>query len=467
MKQFDLNIEKILEDWEVYHALRELIANAIDEHTLTNTKEPEIYKKNEYWVIRDYGRGINSKHLTQNESIEKKKSDDVIGKYGIGLKDALATLDRNGVNIVIHSKHNKISIETRNKNGFDISTLHAIIDDSIDQDFQGTMIVISGIKDEDMYKAKDLFLKYSNEKIIDKNKHGYIIEKNQKKANIYIRGVKVAEEENFMYSYNITHLTGVMKKAINRERTHVGRQAYSEAIKKILTKSTDAQVLEKICSYFENVFSKKPDELSWNEVGDHTIKELNKTGNYIFLSKSEAVNKANIIDTLKMEGKKVIIIDDYDLIRISNNSGEGFQNLTNYINETNKSFKFEIVSYKELTSTEKNVFDKINDILNIYGGLPKNVSDILISKTMRMDESGTETLGYYSHTEKVIIIKRSELKKLSSFAGVLIHELIHADYGVEDSTREFEIALTSKIGNFVDKLINQNSKPGLFRKKGK
>jgi hypothetical protein len=25
-KKFDLNIEKILEDWEVYHAIREIIA---------------------------------------------------------------------------------------------------------------------------------------------------------------------------------------------------------------------------------------------------------------------------------------------------------------------------------------------------------------------------------------------------------------------------------------------------------
>ena len=31
MKKFDLNIEKVLEDWEVYHAVREVIANALDE----------------------------------------------------------------------------------------------------------------------------------------------------------------------------------------------------------------------------------------------------------------------------------------------------------------------------------------------------------------------------------------------------------------------------------------------------
>lgn len=32
-KEFDLNIEKILENWEIYHAIRELIANALDEQS--------------------------------------------------------------------------------------------------------------------------------------------------------------------------------------------------------------------------------------------------------------------------------------------------------------------------------------------------------------------------------------------------------------------------------------------------
>ena len=31
IREFDLNIEKILENWEVYHAIREIIANALDE----------------------------------------------------------------------------------------------------------------------------------------------------------------------------------------------------------------------------------------------------------------------------------------------------------------------------------------------------------------------------------------------------------------------------------------------------
>lgn len=104
-KQFDLNIEKILEDWETWHAIREVMANAIDEQILTQTKEIDIFKDARgHWHIRDYGRGFKHEHLTQKENEEKLWNSHMIGKFGIGLKDALAMFDRNRVNVLIESK---------------------------------------------------------------------------------------------------------------------------------------------------------------------------------------------------------------------------------------------------------------------------------------------------------------------------------------------------------------------------
>ena len=129
MKKFDLNIEKILENWETFHAVRELIANALDEQLLTNTKEVEILKHGNSWIIRDFGRGLKYTHLTQNENQEKLSNPNVIGKFGIGLKDALATFDRKGIKVTAKSKHSQITIAKSEKEGFnDILTLHAIIE---------------------------------------------------------------------------------------------------------------------------------------------------------------------------------------------------------------------------------------------------------------------------------------------------------------------------------------------------
>ena len=120
MKEFDLNIEKILENWETFHAVREIIANAIDEQ-------------------------------------------------------------------------------------------------NIDKKFIGTEFILTGLKDKDIELAKNLFLKFTGEKILEQTKNGEIVKKIGKTSNIYINGIKVAEEENFLFSYNITSITKTIKKALNRE----------------------------------------------------------------------------------------------------------------------------------------------------------------------------------------------------------------------------------------------------------
>jgi 3-hydroxyacyl-CoA dehydrogenase len=39
LRESDLNIEKVLENWDVSDALREIMANVIDEQLLTNTSD--------------------------------------------------------------------------------------------------------------------------------------------------------------------------------------------------------------------------------------------------------------------------------------------------------------------------------------------------------------------------------------------------------------------------------------------
>jgi hypothetical protein len=38
VRKFDLNVEEILENWEVSHAVREIIANALDEQKLSESE---------------------------------------------------------------------------------------------------------------------------------------------------------------------------------------------------------------------------------------------------------------------------------------------------------------------------------------------------------------------------------------------------------------------------------------------
>ena len=111
MKNFDLNIEDVLENWEPFHAIREVIANALDERLITGTADIEIDEGTGGWHIRDFGRGIRIEHFTMNENPEKLDGvEGIIGKFGVGLKDALATFNRNGISPVIKSAHGTFTI---------------------------------------------------------------------------------------------------------------------------------------------------------------------------------------------------------------------------------------------------------------------------------------------------------------------------------------------------------------------
>lgn len=67
-KSFDLNIEQILENWEVSHGIREVIANALDEQLLAGTAPVVIEKRDGKSFVRDLGRGIRYTHLTRTRT---------------------------------------------------------------------------------------------------------------------------------------------------------------------------------------------------------------------------------------------------------------------------------------------------------------------------------------------------------------------------------------------------------------
>lgn len=92
IRKFDLNVEEILENWEISHAVREIIANALDEQKLSESEEIVIFEDKGGWHIRDFGRGLRYQNLTQKENEEKLQHEGLIGRFGVGLKDALATL---------------------------------------------------------------------------------------------------------------------------------------------------------------------------------------------------------------------------------------------------------------------------------------------------------------------------------------------------------------------------------------
>jgi hypothetical protein len=65
--------------------------------------------------------------------------------------------------------------------------------------------------------------------MLESTDHGDVLARggSDSPARVYVKGLLVAEEPNFLFSYNVTRLSAVLRRALNRERSNAGRGAYS------------------------------------------------------------------------------------------------------------------------------------------------------------------------------------------------------------------------------------------------
>ena len=103
---------------------------------------------------------------------------------------------------------------------------------------------MKGCSSIDVEDAKRFFLRFSGLVCKEQTEYGDVYSTRNNKSEIFINGVKVAEEENFLFSYNITSLNATLRKALNRERSNVGRSAYSDRVRSILLNVKSDEVID-------------------------------------------------------------------------------------------------------------------------------------------------------------------------------------------------------------------------------
>jgi hypothetical protein len=312
---FDLNIETVLEHWTLPFAIREIIANALDEQALTGTADPAIFKDQYgYWHIADSGRGIRYEHLTQNENDEKRRNPQVIGQFGMGLKDALAVFDRRGAEVEIRSAHSDITTGRRPKEGFpDVVTLHALISRPSDPSQRGTDVVLNGVTDEDVEAAKGFFLRYSGEHLLESTEYGDVLARRSRHApaRVYVKGLFVAEEPNFLFSYNITRLSAPLRRALNRERSNVGRSAYSDRVKAILTACRSTAVAAPLADGLNAYATGRLfDELAWRDVALHACRVLQTNEKVVFATAWQMATGSAQLQYAQDDGYRIVIVPE-------------------------------------------------------------------------------------------------------------------------------------------------------------
>jgi hypothetical protein len=470
-REFDLNIERVLENWTVAHALREVIANALDEQALTGTREPKIFRDDKgRWHIRDWGRGLRYEHLTQNENQEKlSHPSKVVGKFGVGLKDALATFDRHNIVVNIQARHGDITTGKQAKHGFaDVQTLHALITEPADSGFVGTEFILHGeaLSEPQIQEAKALFLRYAGDHEIDTTPFGSVLKPRDKatKPRIYVNGLRVAEEDNFLFSYNITSPTAALRRALNRERSNVGRGAYTDRVKTILLAcEADAVIADLVVDLQNYARGSQHDETQWLDVGLHACRQLNARREVIFLTASDLALAPDFVRRAREDGYQVVVVPDSvgaKLSGLNDPLGNPMRDLERYRDEWQDSFKFRFISPADMTMAERQIWDALPAIFGARGGRPDRVRDVKVSETMRLMEGRyQEAVGLWDEADQQIIVKRTQLQSLATFAGTVLHEVSHSLSLAPDVSLEFELKLTEELGSIVARQLADQHHP--------
>ena len=461
-KDFDLNIKRILTTWEVQHACRELVANALDEHVLCHLdpKTVVITLSDDRLTIKDQGRGITKFHFVQNESKEKVsnyKNSQIIGHFGIGMKDAVAVLARKERTLEIKCRHGRYTFEYKNKYGHDdITTLHVIIHDDIPSDFVGTEITVHPITEDELNKTKDLFLMFSNRRVLFECDYGQVLSNERGMSSIYVKGLRIDENQQYHYSFNIHEPSKGLRDKMSRDKNSISMGVYSTIVKKILTSTTKCDPLYQ---EIEGMILEKDTKDLKTDIGykDVTVHFTQNMKMKVIVTQEQCRSRPGVYDEIK-DRAQIVSKEQYEII--SRSAGRKCQTIDEIMNIGTQ--HDEEIAFEDMSTDEKATFDLGNDAIrsnpDIFGSfsMPKIVQNLTVR--------GKKVNGV--HSSGNILIDYNQLRTGGyNYFGTLAHEHAHKKSGAVDCTAAFEHCLTGMLGKCIDQFITPDEAPAPKRRK--
>jgi hypothetical protein len=294
---------------------------------------------------------------------------------------------------------------------------------------------------------------YSGEQLLESTEHGDVLARPARKspARVYVKGLRVAEEPNFLFSYNVTRLSAALRRALNRERSNVGRGAYTDRVKAILiacrSTSVAAPLAEDLNGYSAG---KLHDELAWRDVALHACRVLQTHEKVIFATAWQLADDTAQLQYAREDGYRIVVVPD-DIARslgdLTDLDGRPLVDLDKYRDEWNESFAFDFVGPGAMTPGEREVYGRIPDLCVLVGvSLAERRVSVEVSETMRLNVTGDPVLGLWEAAEHRIVIRRDQLSSLATFAATFLHEVGHMASGTADGTIPFEYELSRLLG---------------------
>lgn len=472
-RYYDLNAgNENLTHWKLEHALRELIANALDEQRETETKPIEVFWDEAGKLhIRDYGRGLEESHLVIGGAKRKEKDPNAIGHFDAGLKDALSVFYRDKIKVEFRSKHlysKKLAWKTKAEN---TKTIHVELKPVPDSLFVGTEFILEGISIESLDRAKSLFLFFQDRNPIEivQDKSGGVIgeiyETLSGESHLYVNGQQMSAAKNSLFSYNLLNVSEKVKAMPGRDREVRTFSTYKDQIVKLLRNATSATVIDALIEDLAKLSDQRSDEHSWTEVRSITSERLHSKGaNLVYVTEKELEELSAADKEIVAErGSRFQLMAQSEIDSLLKKFPEA-ETLESVRSDYKKGFEFEWIELEELSEDELLNFtlavENAKRILS-EGGLKHNFT-IRVSEKLMTTPFGGDTLGLWCSSQSEIVIKRSVLLDLKETYITIFHELAHAQHSYSDNTRDFEDDLGETIGLLAMALFSNSSTGDAF-----
>jgi hypothetical protein len=333
--------------------------------------------------------------------------------------------------------------------------LHAVVGAPAEVD--GTDVALGGISDADVAEAMGFFLVFDRSvEVLETTPAGQVLAgPGDAPRSVYVRGVRVAEDDGLLFSYNVTKVDAKLRRALNRERSHVGRSAYTDRIKAILLAVEAPVVLTQLVDDMAG-FAKGAtrDEVKWNDVAERVVRQLAATDpDTVFVTAAQRWSHPELIRRAEIDGKHVFVIPDALAARLRNAADGTVTTLERFAAEWNERVVIEPLDPAQLDPAERNVLALAGQVLEIIGRR-RGEWQVVVSEVLHLTPDGTETAhGLWEPAQRRIVINRRCLRSRELFVATLLHEIGHAITGATDLTAEFEDGLTDLLGTIGTRAV--------------
>jgi len=254
--------------------------------------------------------------------------------------------------------------------------------------------------------------------------------------------MKISDDEELLFSYNILKLNVKLKKGMNRERKNISRDSYREMIISICKDSITRENQEIINIIYNSKDKDSANE--WNYV-DIKYQILSNIDRKILISLINQDNNIGIIYA-KQENYEICYLKNGDYESLKRKKIKTLEEWTIYYVNNYKTKKIEMndIEENELNNWEEAL--KLIKNLSIEWPKLKEIYNKLDSEIINDHPNANGTYKDF----KIEIVKEI-LNDKCKLMGILLHEICHGVSGATDITKEFEDTLTECLG-YISKL---------------